>query len=87
MHIVSAMVSIGSLTLRRAKNSESFGRTIYSVLAIHYKYIVEVLGKTIRRTMMIDHSFEKKFHGACYRLRFTIFYRLILNKVHDNSKT
>ena len=46
-----------------------------------------MLGKTIRRTMMIDHSFERKFHGACYRLRFTIFYRLILNKVHDNSQT
>ena len=56
---------------------------IYSVFAIHYKYIVEVLGKTIRRTMMI----ERKFHGACYRPRFTIFYRLILNKVHENSKT
>ena len=60
---------------------------VYSVFAIHYKYIVEVLGKTIRRTMMSDHLFERKFHGACYRPRFTIFYRLILNKVHDNSKT
>ena len=60
---------------------------VYSVFAIHYKYVVEVLGKTIRRTMMIDHSFEMKFHGACNRPRFTIFYRLILNKVHDNSKT
>ena len=40
---------------------------MYSVFAIHYKYIVEVLGKTIRRTGMIDHSFERKFHGACYR--------------------
>ena len=37
--------------------------------------------------MMIDRSFESKFHGACYKPRFTIFYRLILNKVHDNSKT
>ena len=61
--------------------------SVYSVFAIHYKYIVEVLGKTIRRTMMIDHSFERKFHGVCYKPRFTIFYRLILNKVHDNSKT
>ena len=60
---------------------------IPNVFVIHYKYIVEVLGKTIRRTMMIDNSFERKFHGACYRPRFTIFYRLILNKVHDNSKT
>ena len=60
---------------------------VYSVFAIHYKYIVEVLGKTIRRTMMIDHSFERKFHGACYRPRFTIFHRLILIKLHDNSKT
>ena len=33
---------------------------IPSVFAIHYKYIVEVLGKTIRRTIMIEHSFEKK---------------------------
>ena len=46
-----------------------------------------MLGKTIRRTEMIDHSFERKFHGACYRPSFTIFYRLILNKIHDNSKT
>ena len=53
---------------------------IPSVFAIHYKYIVEVLGKTIRRTMMIDHLFERKFHGACYKPRFTIFYRLILNR-------
>ena len=60
---------------------------VYSVFAIHYKYIVVVLWKTIRRTIMIDHSFERKFHVACYRPRFTIFYRLILNIVHDNSKT
>ena len=60
---------------------------VYSVFAIHYKYIVEVLGKAIICTGMIDHSFERKFHGACYRPSFTIFYRLILNKVHDNSKT
>ena len=60
---------------------------IYSVFAIHYKYIVEVLGKTIRRTMMIDHSFVRKFHGSCYTPSFTIFYRHILNKVHDNSKS
>ena len=60
---------------------------VYSVFAIHYKYIVEVLGKTIRRTGMIDHSFERKFHGACQRPSFTIFSRLILNKIHDNSKT
>ena len=61
--------------------------SVYSVFAIHYKYIVEVLGKTIKRATMIDNLFEKKFHGACYRPRFTIFYRLILNKVHDNSRT
>ena len=41
---------------------------VYSVFAIHYKYVVEVLGKTIRRTMMIDHSFERKFYEACFRL-------------------
>ena len=58
---------------------------VYSVFTVHYKYIVEVLGKTMRRTGMIDHSFERKFHGACYRPSFTIFYRLTLNKIHDNS--
>ena len=62
-------------------------KCVYSVFVIHYKYIVEVLLKTIRRTGMIDHSFERKFHGACYRPSFTIFCRLILNKIHDNSKT
>ena len=61
---------------------------LYSLYSIHYKYIiVEVLGKTIRRTGTIDHSFERKFHGACYRPCFTVFYRLILNKIHDNCKT
>ena len=35
---------------------------------IHYKYIVEVLEKIMRRMKMIDHSFERKFYGACYRL-------------------
>ena len=34
---------------------------------IHYKYIVEVLEKIMRRMEMIDHSFERKFYGACYR--------------------
>ena len=62
-------------------------KCVYSVFAIHYKYIIEVLGKTIRRTGMIDHSFERKFHGACYRPSFTIFCRLIANKIHNNSKT
>ena len=60
---------------------------VYSVFDKHYKYIVEVLGKTIKRTGMIDHSFERKFHGACYRPCFTIFDRLILINIHDNSKT
>ena len=59
----------------------------HCVFAIHYKYIVEVLGKTIRCTGVIDHSFERKFHGACYRPSFTIFYRLMPNKIHDNSET
>ena len=40
---------------------------VCSVFTIHYKYIVEVLGKTIRRTEMIDHSFERKLYGAYYR--------------------
>ena len=59
---------------------------VYSLYSIHHKYIiVEVLGKTTRRTGTIDHSFERKFHGACYRPCFTVFYRLIHNKIHDNS--
>ena len=29
---------------------------------------VEVFEKTIRRTEMIDHSFERKFYGAWNRL-------------------
>ena len=35
---------------------------VYSLYSIHYKYIVEVLGKTITRTGTIDPSFERKFH-------------------------
>ena len=35
---------------------------------MHYKFIVEVLEKIMRRMEMIDHSFERKFYGACYRL-------------------
>ena len=31
-------------------------------------YIVEVLEKNIRSTEFIDHSFERKFYGACYGL-------------------
>ena len=27
-----------------------------------------VFGKTIRRREMLDHSFERKFYGASYRL-------------------
>ena len=41
-------------------------REVCSVFAIHYKYIVEVLEKTIRSTGLIDHSFERKFYGTCY---------------------
>ena len=44
-------------------------REMCSVFAIHYKYIVEVLEKTIRSTEMIDNSFERKFYGACYGMR------------------
>ena len=44
------------------------GYTIHicCVKCIRYKYIVDVLRKTIRRIEMIDHSFERKFYGACY---------------------
>ena len=35
-------------------------KCVNSVFAIHYKYIAEVLGKTIRLTWMIDHSFENE---------------------------
>ena len=59
---------------------------------MHYKFIVEVLEKIMRRMEMIDHSFERKFYGACYRLSYklarvpslTIFYTFIFNKMHDN---
>ena len=40
----------------------------YTLYRIHDRYIVEVLEKIMRRTEMIDHSFERKFYGACYRL-------------------
>ena len=40
-----------------------------SVFTMHYKYMVEVLEKNIRSTEFIDHSFERKFYGACYGLR------------------
>ena len=40
---------------------------IHYAYRIHYKYIVEVLEKIMRRMEMIDHSFERKFYGACYR--------------------
>ena len=42
--------------------------------ALPYKYIyiyqncVEVFEKTITRTEMIDHSFERKYYGAWNRL-------------------
>ena len=62
---------------------------------MRYKYIVDVLRKAIRRIEMIDHSLERKFYGACYYrlLKFapgqslTIFYKFIIYKMHDNSKT
>ena len=31
-------------------------------------YIYTVFGKTTRRREMLDHSFERKFYGASYRL-------------------
>ena len=40
----------------------------YTLYRMHYKFIVEVLEKIMRRMEMIDHSFERKFYGACYRL-------------------
>ena len=39
-------------------------KRVYTVFAIHYKYIVEVLGKTIRCTAMIDHSFRNFMERA-----------------------
>ena len=44
------------------------GYTIHicCVKCIRYKYIVDVLRKTIRRIEMIDHSFERKFYEPCY---------------------
>ena len=60
-----------------------------SVFAIHYKYIVEGLRKTIRRAKIIDHSFSGKSYRVCYRLSknsargssLKIFYTFILNKI------
>ena len=44
---------------------------LYAVCIIfaiqYYKVIVEVLEKIMGRVEMIDHSFERKFYGACYR--------------------
>ena len=40
---------------------------VYSNIEI-YKICVEVFEKTISRTEMIDHSFERKFYEACHRL-------------------
>ena len=31
-------------------------------------FCVEVFEKTISRTYVIDHSFERKFNGVCFRL-------------------
>ena len=39
-----------------------------SVFAIHYKYIVEGLRKTIRRAKIIVHLFYGKSYRVCYRL-------------------
>ena len=39
-----------------------------SVFAMNNKYIVEVFENNIRSTEFIDHSFERKFYGACYGL-------------------
>ena len=33
-----------------------------------YKFCVEVFGKNLSRTKMINHSFERKFYGAYYTL-------------------
>ena len=44
---------------------------VYSLYTMHTGYIiniVEVLEKIMRRMKMIDHSFERKFYGACNRL-------------------
>ena len=54
-----------------------------------------MLGKIIRRTEMIESSFERKIYGACYRQcqklaresNFAVFYTFILKRMHDNSKT
>ena len=44
-----------------------------------YNFWVEVFEKTIRCTKMIDHSLERKFYGARYRL--------CKNNVHWFSRT
>ena len=68
---------------------------VCSVFAIHYRYIVEVFGKIIRRTEMIESSFKRKINRACYRQcqklaresTFAVFYTFKLERMHDNSKT
>ena len=48
------------------------GRALYVTFLTHLLYIdqicVEVFRKTIRRTEMIEHSFERKLNGAWNRL-------------------
>ena len=51
------------------------GKFIYPYIEIYiyiyieiYKICVEVFEKTVSRTEMIDHSFERKFYEACHRL-------------------
>ena len=68
---------------------------VYSVFAIHYKYIMEVLEKTLRKTR-VDRPFIRKeilrsvLWVALELARgpsLTIFFTFILNKIHDNCKT
>ena len=38
---------------------------MYGVCTVFALYIVDVQQKTIKLTEIIDHSFERKFYGAC----------------------
>ena len=42
--------------------------TITVFTLVIYHFCVEVFEKTISRKELIDHSFESKFYGVCYRL-------------------
>ena len=49
-----------------------------------YTFCVEVFEKTVSRKELIDHSFESKFYGACYRLCKTVCTVSVARHVRTN---